>query len=62
MTAAAIVEAIDVLEDGSFGVPPRRPFLSPDQFGFQRFEEGFDGGIIVTVTLAAHRWPQAIGL
>jgi hypothetical protein len=56
------MEVIDILEDGSFRLTPRSPALSPDEFRFQGFGECFDGGIVVTITLAAHRWTYGIGL
>ncbi len=62
MAAACVVEPVDVLEDGSLRVPTCCPFLPPDQLRFQAFEESLNGGVIVTITLAAHRWTQAIGL
>jgi hypothetical protein len=39
MAVAGVVEPIDVLEDRSLSLPPRLPFLQPDQFGLQRLEE-----------------------
>ncbi len=62
MAAAGVLEAIDVLKDGGFCLTPRRPALPPYEFRFEGFEEGFDGRIIVAISLAAHRWTQAIGL
>lgn len=54
MTAAGVVEAIDVLEDSSFCLLPRWPTLPPDHFRLQGFEECLDGGVVVTIALAAH--------
>ena len=62
MASAGIVEAVDVLEDGSLCLPACWPFLPPDRFGLQAFEERLDGGVIVAITLSAHRWLQAVGL
>lgn len=53
MAATGVVEAIDVLEDGSFCLTPRWPALAPDEFGFQAFEERLDRGVIIAITLAA---------
>jgi len=46
MTAAWIIEAVDVFEDGDLGLPSGVPCVPPDQFGFDAFEEGLDGGVI----------------
>jgi hypothetical protein len=54
MSSAGVVEPVDVLEDGSLGLTPRWPALSPDEFRLHGFEEGLDGGIVITITLAAH--------
>ena len=54
MPAATVVEAVDVLEQGSRDLVACRPGVTPDQFCFESFEESFNGGIVVTVTLAAH--------
>ena len=62
MAAAGVVKPVDVLEDGGLGLSPCWPVLPPDQFRFQAFEERLDGGVIVAITRATHRWPQAIGL
>jgi hypothetical protein len=42
------------LEDGGLCLPTRFPRSSPDQFGLDGFEEGFDGSIIIAVYFAAH--------
>ena len=52
MSAAGVVEPVDVLKDGGFCLTPRRPALPPDEFGLQGFEEGFDGRIVVAISLA----------
>jgi hypothetical protein len=54
MFAPGIVEAIIVLKQGIADLVARSPSMPPDQFGFEDFEEGFDGRIVVTVALAAH--------
>jgi hypothetical protein len=55
MPTAGVIEAVDVLEDGGFGLTTGLPCGPPDQFGLDRIEEGLNGGVIVAVTLAAHR-------
>ena len=59
MLAAGVVEAIDVLKEGSADVLARSPCVSPDQFCLEGFEEGHDGGIVVAVASATHRHLEA---
>ena len=40
MFAAGVLEAVDVLEDGGFGLPAGFPGSPPDQLGLGGFEEG----------------------
>ena len=54
MFAAAIVEAIDVMKEGLGNLVSGHLNMPPNEFGFEGFEESFNGGIVVTVTLAAH--------
>ena len=54
MTAARIVEPIDILEDRTFCLTACVPFVAPDQLSLDGFEERFNHGIVVTVTFAAH--------
>ena len=54
MAATWVIKAIDVLEDGGFGLPAGFPDSPPDQFGLDRFEEGFDGSIVIAGAFAAH--------
>ena len=54
MSAAWVIETVDVFEDGNFHIPSGLPGLPPDQFGFYGFEEGFHCGIIIAIALAAH--------
>ena len=57
MSAAAVVKAVDVLKECLGGLISRCPTVPPNQFGFESFEEGLDGRVVVTVTLAAHSLP-----
>ena len=54
MFAAGIVEAIDVVKESVAYVGAGLPCMPPDQFSFRGFEEGLDGGIVVTVSSATH--------
>ena len=57
MPAAGVVEAVDVAEERDFDLAPGLPVATPDQFGFQGFEEAFDCRIIVTIALSAGNPP-----
>ena len=54
MSSAGVVEAIYVLEQGFGDLLPGLPFMSPDEFSFDGFEESLDGGVIITISLATH--------
>jgi hypothetical protein len=58
--AAGIVEAVDVLEEGNFDLSAGEPVSAPDQFGLEGFEEAFDGRVVITISLAAHRRHQTM--
>ena len=60
MPPSRIVKAVDVLEGGQLGVSARVPRLSPDQLGLDRLEERLDGGVVIAVALAAHRYLEAV--
>jgi hypothetical protein len=49
------MEAVDVLEDGGFGLVTRFPRSAPDQLGLDRLEEGLKGCVVITVAFSAHR-------
>src|SRR5215207_1317006 len=52
MAALAVVEGLDVLEDGGPGLLAGGPGLSVDQFGLEGGEEALGGGIV-----PAGSWP-----
>ena len=70
--AAWVVEAVDVFEEGDFDLPAGLPASAPGPFGFEGFEETFDGsprhwacsngahGSIIAVAFAAHGRLQAM--
>jgi hypothetical protein len=71
--AARVIEAVDVFrcpamvclqtmrgEEGDLDLATGLPVPPPDQFGLQRLEEGFDGCIVQTIALAAHRNLKAV--
>ena len=60
MATARIVEAVDVFEDGDFGITTRSPGPLPQQLGLDRLEECLDRRVIVTVSSTAHRHLEAM--
>lgn len=54
MSSACVVEAIDVLEQSVGDLLSCLPFVTPDKFSFDGFEESFDSGVIITISLATH--------
>ena len=60
MAAARIIEAIDILEDRAFSLTTCVPTVTPDQLRLDGFEERLDHRIIVTISLAAHRYLEAM--
>ena len=59
MFPSGVVEAIDVLKEGIADLGAGGPSVPPDQFGFEGFEEGLDGSIVVAVAFAAHRYMES---
>ena len=55
MPAAGVVEAIDVLEERLCDLVTGGPTVSPNEFCFERFEEGLDGSVVVAVSPSTHR-------
>ena len=60
MPSTWIVETIDVFEDCHLGVSAHLPRPSPDQLSLDRLEERLDGGVVIAVALAAHRYMEAV--
>ena len=54
MSAARIVEAVDVFENGDFDLPAGLPISAPNHFRLDGFEEALNCGVVMTVALAAH--------
>ena len=54
MSAATVVEAVDVVKERSGHLGACVPSVPPDQFGFEGFEESFDGRVVVAIAFAAH--------
>ena len=60
MSAAGIVEGVDVFEEGDFNVAAGLPIAAPDQFRLKRLEEAFHCGIVITISLPAHRYLEPV--
>ena len=54
-----IVKAFDEIEDFSPGLVVGKEVPTIDQFEFEGAPKGFHGGIVVTITLAAHGGDEA---
>ena len=55
MKSDAVVEGLDVIEDGGASLGEGAEAVMIDEFVFEAAPEGFDEGVIVAVALAAHR-------
>ena len=72
MAAAWVIEAVDVLEQAivrhwfksngerRLHLPTRFPRPAPDQLGLDGLEECLDGGVVIAIALAAHRYLEAV--
>ena len=49
-----IVEAVDIFEQGGFGLAAGMPSMAPDQLRLQCFEKSFGHRIILAISRAAH--------
>ena len=49
MSAAWVIEAVDILEDGGFGLAMRFPIPEPDEFCLDRLEEGLKSCVVVAI-------------
>ena len=54
MASIAVVENLNVFKNVSLSLHSRSIMTMMNQLGFQRAEETFHGGIVVTIALAAH--------
>ncbi len=60
MPPTRVIEPIDVLEYRPFRLASGFPSAAPDQLGLDGFEERLDHGIVVTVSLPAHRDQKSV--
>ena len=54
------MEAVDVLDDGGFGLAMGFPDPARDQLGLDGLEEGLDSGVVIAIALASHRRQEAV--
>jgi hypothetical protein len=54
MSAARVVEAVDVFENGDFDLSSCLPVSAPDHFSLEGFEKALNCGVVITIALAAH--------
>ncbi len=52
--SGAVIEGLDVIEDGGAGLGEGDEAMMIDQFVFEGAKEGLDEGVIVAVGFAAH--------
>src|SRR5664279_6644992 len=60
MPAHGIIEPVDISGDGIFGLKAWLEAGAPDQFRFDRFEQSFHHGIVITIALATHRNDETV--
>lgn len=58
MATAWAIEPIYVFKDRDVGLRPRLRWPPPDQLSLDRLEERFDSCVVVTTTLATHRYRE----
>ena len=55
-----IIEPIDILEYRPFGLASGFPTVAPDKLSLDGLEERFHHGIVITITLTAHGYFEAM--
>jgi hypothetical protein len=58
VTASRVIEPIDVFEDRHLSLSAGVPGVSPDQLCLDGFEERFNGGVVIAISLATHGCPE----
>jgi len=58
VAALAVVEDLDVLEDGVCQLDPGPPAFPVEDLDLESRPEGFDDGVVETVADLSHRWQQ----
>src|SRR5437867_12027692 len=59
---SAIVECLDVIEEGPIDLCRSEPLLAVNELGFQCAEERFHGGIVVAIARSAHAGEHSVAL
>ena len=59
MPAAPVIEAVDLPEDGGFGLATGFPNPTPVQFSFDGLEERLDSGVVMAIALVTLRRLQS---
>ena len=60
MASSRVIEPVSAFEDRHLCLPAGVPCVPPDQLGFDGFEERFNSGLIIAISLAAHRHFEAL--
>ena len=60
MESGAVIEGLDVIEDGGASLGAGGEAMMIDQFVFEAAKEGLDEGVIVAVALATHGSEKAV--
>ena len=60
MSSTRIVQAVYLFEDRHLSRSLRLPRMTPDQFRFDGLEGRLNGGVIITISLAAHQYLEAM--
>jgi hypothetical protein len=58
--SGAVIEGLDVIEDGGAGLGKGREAMMIDQFVFESAPKRFDKGVVVAVAFAAHGSEQTV--
>lgn len=59
MSAAEVIESVDVFEEGNFDLPAGLPVSAPNHFRLKGFEKALDSSV-VAISLSTHGRGQAV--
>lgn len=59
MSAAEVIESVDVFEEGNFDLPAGLPVSAPNHFRLKGFEKALDSSVVVAISLSTHGRGQA---
>lgn len=60
MSAAEVIESVDVFEEGNFDLPAGLPVFAPNHFRLKGFEKALDSSVVVAISLSTHGRGQAV--